>query len=74
MKRAIILTVFLLGLCCMLLLLGKPSLVVGRDAIGVKVTKVSDDYPTVQILDEVRGVVCYTYSTPAGTSISCVKY
>lgn len=74
MKKTLILLLLLLGLSLLLFVLEQPSLVVGRDAVGVKVTKVSDDYPTVQILDETRGVVCYTYSTPAGTSISCVKY
>lgn len=74
MKKAIIISGFLFALSVLLSLFVYPSLVAGKDAAGVKVTKVSEEYPTVQILDETRGIVCYTYSTPAGTSISCAKY
>ena len=41
---------------------------------GASVSVVSEDFNILQILDNRRSVVCYVRTTPAGTSISCVKY
>lgn len=74
MKKSAILSVLVIATTAFLFLIGRPSFVRGGDAAGIKITKISEEYPAVQILDEARRIVCYTYSTPAGTSISCAKY